>query len=220
MSNIREQAIFEAHVHCINPSLRDIYLHSFYTEVSEGEPGVEYRQSTTFIKNLHLLDQAPYGPILVHMHTIGGSWDDGMAVYNAITFAKSKVTILGYAQASSMSGIMLQSPKLRLLMPDCHFMMHHGWAGSYEEHPFALRNEATRQMKICERMLQVFANRAITGEFFKKKADPQKAAYSFFKKKIEKNVDWILEAEEAVYYGLADGVIGSKKYPDVHGLRK
>ena len=32
--------------------------------------------------------------------------------------------------------------------------------------------------------------------------------------------DWILDAEEAVYYGFADGVLGSKKYPNVDSLKK
>ena len=32
--------------------------------------------------------------------------------------------------------------------------------------------------------------------------------------------DWILDANEAVYYGFADGVLGSKKYPNIEAIKK
>ena len=31
--------------------------------------------------------------------------------------------------------------------------------------------------------------------------------------------DWILDAAEAIYYGFADGVLGSKEYPTVDSLK-
>jgi ATP-dependent protease ClpP protease subunit len=31
--------------------------------------------------------------------------------------------------------------------------------------------------------------------------------------------DWILNADEAVYYGFADGVLGSKKFPNIDYLK-
>jgi len=32
--------------------------------------------------------------------------------------------------------------------------------------------------------------------------------------------DWILTAEEAVSYGFADDILGSKKYPNIDSLKK
>lgn len=221
MTQQKEQVLFDLHAHGINPQTRDIYLHSYYTEDTEGyEPGVEYRQATTFIKNLQFLDQSPNRPILVHLHSGGGCWDNGMAMFNAIQFCQSYVSILAYAQASSMSGILFQSAPLRVMMPDCHFMVHHGTAGGGAVHPFSLKNEADFQIKACKRMLRIFAERAIVGPYFKKKkSSTVQSAYAFFDKKLKDEVDWYFDAEEAVFYGLADHILGIGEYKDVQSLR-
>ena len=31
--------------------------------------------------------------------------------------------------------------------------------------------------------------------------------------------DWILDAEEAVHYGFADGVLGSRKFPNIDSIK-
>lgn len=218
----KQQFIFDLHTHSINSQTRDIYLHSYYTDDAEGsEPGVDYRQAVTFIKNLQFLDQPPHKAILVHLHSQGGSWDDGMAIFNSVQFSKSFVSMLAYAQASSMSGIIFQSAHLRVIMPDCHFLMHHGVSGGSTVHPFGLKNEAEFQMRATKRMLQIFSERAIIGEYFKKKKSTTiDYAYNFFDKKLKSEVDWYLDAEEAVFYGLADCVLGCKDYPDIHSLRE
>jgi ATP-dependent protease ClpP protease subunit len=203
-------------------NLRDIYLHSFYTrdDGDNSEPGVDYRQATTFIKNLHVLDAPPNKPILIHLHSVGGCWNNGMAIFNAVQFATSYVTMLAYAQASSMSGIILQSAELRIMMPDCHFMMHHGWSGGDVNHPFATAAAAEFDLKACKRMLQIFAERAIKGPFFsKKKSTTVQSVYNFFDKKISAKLDVYFDSEEAVWYGLADAVLGSKEYPTIQSLR-
>ena len=99
----KDQVLYDAHNHSINLNLRDIYLHSYYTKDEESEPGVDYRQATTLVKNLCVLDQPVSGgnfkPILIHLHSIGGCWDNGMAIFNAIQFAKSDIRMLSYSQA-------------------------------------------------------------------------------------------------------------------------
>lgn len=218
----KQQTLYDLHTHCINPTTRDIYLHSHYTEDPEGaEPGVEYRQATTFIKNIQFLDQPQYKPILVHVHSQGGSWDDGLAMINAVQFCQSFVTMLAYAQASSMSGVILQAAHLRVMMPDCHFLMHHGVSGGTWAHPFGLKNEAEFQIRATKRMLQIFSERAIIGPFFqKKKSTTVSSVFSFFDKKLKTEVDWYLSAEEAVYYGLADCILGCETYPSIQSLRE
>lgn len=215
----QDQILHDVHNHNINLNLRDIYVHSYYKCETDDEPGVDYRQATTFIKNLHVLDQSPHKPILVHLHSAGGCWDNGMAMFNAVQFATSYVTFLAYSQASSMSGILLQCAPLRVLMPDCHFLMHHGF--SYAEgHPFAVKTAADFSDKMCKRMLGIFAERAIAGKYFKsKKGSTVETAYRFFDRKLKEKVDWFLDAEEAVYYGLADHILGEKPYPDMDSLR-
>lgn len=220
----RDQVLYDIHNHYINLNTREIYLHSYYVKDDETEPGVEYRQATTFIKNLHILDQTPHNHILVHLHSAGGCWDNGMAIFNTVEHCHSEITMLAYSQASSMSGIIFQSADLRIMMPDCHFLMHHGYSGGTEAHPFALKTEADFQEKACKRMLRIFAEKAIsseTAEFFKrKKTATVDTAYKFFDRKLKETVDWYLDADESVFYGLADGILGSGEYPDLDSLRK
>jgi ATP-dependent protease ClpP protease subunit len=216
-----KRKLYEAHTYGCNFQDREIFLHSFYSDDgSDDEPGVDYRQATTFIKNLLVLDHPPYDPILVHLHSMGGCWQNGMAMFNVIETARSPITMLAYAQAMSMSGILFQSAPVRVIAPDAYFMMHHGWSGGSVHHPFAIKEEADYQIKACRRMLEIFAKRAVVGEFFRKKKNCSvKTAYRFFDKKIKDKVDWYITADEAVFYGLADGMLGTPQFPDIHALR-
>ena len=220
----KDQVLYDIHNHAINLNLRDIYLHSYYVKDDDDEPGVEYRQATTFIKNLHVLDQgAEPKPVLVHLHSAGGCWYNGMAIFNSVQFARSYITMLAYSQASSMSGIILQSAPLRIMMPDCHFMMHHGTSdvGGLFSHPFAVKTAAEFEIKACKRMLTIFAERGIKGPYFaKRKSTTVESVYRFFDKKLKDKIDWYLDAEETVFYGLADAVLGSKDYTTVQSLRE
>ena len=202
-----QQLIGDVHNHHLNYCTREIYLHGHYCD--EGEPGVEYRMATTFIKNLHILDAEGKKNILVHLHSIGGEWGDGMAMYNAICQSPSPVTLLGYAQASSMSGILLQAGDKRILMPDCDFMVHYG---SITASGNALEAKSAIEWndRVCKRMLQIFAERAILGKFFQDKEYSLSKVKSYLDRKLKDKSDWYLSAEAAVYYGFADGIIGDK----------
>lgn len=216
----KDQVLYDLHNHGVNLNLRDIYLHSYYSKEDDGEPGVDYRQATTFIKNLQLLDQPPNKPILVHMHSVGGCWDNGMAMFNAIQFSESVVTILAYAQASSMSGIILQSAyPYRIMMPDCHFMIHHG-SIALHDNSMAVKSAVDQNEKSMQRMLELFAANCQHGEFFKaRKTTSIKSVMAFLDKKIRHKSDWYMNAEEAVYYGFADHVLGCEEYPTIKSLR-
>lgn len=100
------QLVGEVHDYQLNVFSREIYLH---TNIDLDEDlGVEYSMAIKFVKNLHLLDSQNSNNILIHMHTNGGVWADGMAIFNSIRFSKSPITILAYAQASSMGGVLFQ----------------------------------------------------------------------------------------------------------------
>ena len=66
---------------------REIYLHGYITNTEE-DPGVEYRMATNFYKNIRMLDAISNNPILVHMHSVGGNWHDGMVIYDAIRLCR------------------------------------------------------------------------------------------------------------------------------------
>jgi len=119
----------DLHDYGANIASREIFLHNhFHTEDNEN-PGVEYRMSNTFIKNLRVLDFKSDLPIIIHMQSIGGNWDDGMAIFDAITMCRSYVTIVAYGQASSMSSIIFQAADWRLMTPNTNFLSHYGSTG-------------------------------------------------------------------------------------------
>ena len=204
-----EQLISEIHNHHINHLTREIYLHG-YVDADE-EPGVDYRMATSFIKNLHILGLQNSQNVLVHMHTIGGNWSDGMAIFNSIRLSSAPITIVGYAQASSMSGIVFQAADKRVLMPDCEIMIHHG-SLALDDSTMAVKSAVDQNEKCCRRMLQIFAERAVAGAYFKERK------YTV-RKAMKQNSDWYLMPEEAVYYGFADGILGEKGFETVSKAR-
>lgn len=211
-----EQLISEIHNHHINHLNREIYLHGYID--ADEEPGVDYRMATSFIKNLHILSLQNNQNILIHMHTIGGNWSDGMAIYNAIQFCKSFVTIVGYAQASSMSGIVFQAADRRVLMPDCDIMIHHG-SIALDDNTMAVKSAVDQNERFCKRMLEIFAQKAIKGRYFKDRKYSLKRTMTFIDQKIKQAGDWYLSPEEAVYYGFADGILGEKGFETIEKVR-
>jgi ATP-dependent Clp protease protease subunit len=216
MDKSNEQIISEIHDYQINPASREIYLHSHLD--AEDDPGVEYKMAVTFVKNLHMLDFRGSSNILVHMHTDGGVWSDGMAIFDAIRFARSPVTILAYAQASSMGGVVLQAADKRILMPDCELMVHHG-SIAVDDNTMAAKSHIDQNERFCKRMLQVFAERAVHGQYFKERKYSLRRTMNFIDSKIRQVSDWFLTAEEAVYYGFADGIMGSKGFENIRKIR-
>lgn len=216
----RDQLINDIHNHNINYVTREVYVHGHYESNSDldDEPGVEYRMATTFVKNLHILEQDNSQNILVHMHTIGGGWADGMGMFNAIRLIKSPVTVLAYAQASSMSGVLLQAADKRVLMPDCEMMIHHG-SIFLDDNSLAARSAVDANNRACKRMLQVFGQRAMHGKFFSEREFNLSKVMGYIDRKIRTNSDWYLTPEEAIYYGFADGIFGEKGFENLEKIR-
>jgi len=209
------QLVNDIHCYNINYQTRELYLHGRY---ADEEPGVDYRMATTFVKNIHVLEDDSQSNILVHMHSVGGEWSDGMAVFGTMRHIKSPVTIITYAQASSMSGVILQGADKRVLMPDCEFMIHHG-SLIVDDNSMAVKSAVDQNERFCKRMLQIFAERAIMGRYFREREYSLKQVKAYIDRKIKSRSDWYLSAEEAVDYGFADGVLGEKGFETIGKCR-
>lgn len=212
------ELINQVHNYDLNYLNREIYLHSHYSS-SEEESGIEYRMATQFVKNLHILDQFQKENILIHLQSPGGDWVHGMAMYDAIQVAKSCVNIIAYGEVSSMSSILLQSANKRVLMPSCEFMIHRGFL-SLEGVATTVQSNAAWNKKTDIMMLKIYAQKAVGGKFFKQKNMQEVDVMKYIDKKIKKLGDWNLNAEEAVFYGLADGVFGDKGFENLDKIRK
>ena len=195
----------EIHNYGVDIKDREIYLHSV-KDGGEDDPGVDYRMAINFVKNVRYLDSLNNNEIRINMQSIGGSWQAGMTIYDAISACKSYITIVAYGQAESMSGVILQAADKRLMSPSTHFMAHFGSTDCSGEY-LSSQNWAELDKSNLELMLDIFAAKCFkAGKFFKERKYNISKTKSYIKRKM-KNGDWYLSSSEAVYYGFTDGIV-------------
>jgi DNA polymerase III alpha subunit len=83
----------------------------------------------------------------------------------------------------------------------------------------AAKSAIDQNEKNCQRMLEIFAERAISGKYFKERKYSIRRTMTFIDQKIRQSGDWYLSAEEAVYYGFADGILGQKGFESISKIR-
>ena len=210
MNNNDKDLLYDLHNYGANVDIREIFLHNYYTSGDDENPGVEYKMSNTFLKNIRALELKSDEPIIIHMQSVGGEWSDGMAIYDAISMSKCHITIIAYGQAESMSSIIFQAGDRRLITPNTYFMSHYGstQAGG---HYLNVQNWVKYEKHICDVMIDIYSQNCVSGKYFKEKygnkPDIDKIK-TYLHRKL-KSGDWYLNAEDAVYYGFADEIINS-----------
>lgn len=203
MVHSNNDMLHDLHNYCCYTRTREIFLHNHHA--FDENPGIEYKMSNIFIKNLRALDAENHDEITVHMQSIGGEWADGMAMFDAIKMTHSKVSIISYGQTESMSSIILQAADRRLLTPNSYFMVHYGASaisGQYQN----VHNWLGYEKRVCEHMMNIYTDKCVKGKFFKQKEYDSAKVKRYLHKKF-KDGDWYMDANEAVYYGLADRVV-------------
>jgi ATP-dependent protease ClpP protease subunit len=198
------------HDYGIDPEKREIYLFGrdeFVTgQGTEGyneEPGVEYSMANQFIKNIRVLQGLGDKPILIHMKTCGGDWMEGMGIYQSILACPNHVTILNYTHARSMSSIVLQAADHRVMMPYSEFMMHKGTqtiSGTITQ----VETEYAQLQSDNDTMMEIYADKLMSSEHFKKKSFKQCAAWIDAKMKQKEEV--YFTAQETVNLNFADTI--------------
>jgi ATP-dependent protease ClpP protease subunit len=153
------------------------------------------------------------------MHLPGGDWQDCLGIYDTIRFSKAKIIILAYAKVESSSSVILQAAPLRILMPNTNVMIHYGSFSMDAEHSKAAAAGIQWNEKECEKMIDIFTDRCMESEMAKQKNWKKMMARKHIISQLANKCDWILTANEAVDYGFADGVLGSKKYPTMELLK-
>lgn len=196
---------------------REIFLHSHLNDAEEG--GVDYRSAVVFEKNLRYLDNLSHEPILVNMHLPGGDWQDCLGIYDSIKNTKSKVIIVAFAKVESSSTVLLQAADLRILTPNTNFLVHYGSISVDNEHKAALSMIQWSE-KESEKMIDMFTDKCINSRIAKDKNWKRMIIRKHLVTQLATKRDWILTADEAVYYGFADGVLGTKKFPNIEYLKR
>jgi ATP-dependent protease ClpP protease subunit len=204
------------HNYNIDIKNRELYLHSHFAD--SEEVGVDYRSAITFEKNLRYLNLISLEPIVVHMHLPGGDWQDCLGIYDTIKASKSKVAIIAYAKVESSSSVLLQAADLRILTPNTNFLIHYGSLSIDNEHKAALSMVQWSE-KESEKMIEIFTEKCISSRIAKEKNWKRMIVRKHIVTQLATKRDWILTAEEAVHYGFADGILGSKRYPNIDYLK-
>jgi len=209
----KSELIYDIHEFCINADTRELFLHSYIDDSEES--GVDYRMASRFEKNLRILTALNDNPILIHMHTIGGNWYDGMAIYDTIKGNPLHITILAYANARSMSSIILQAADYRIMMPHTCFMIHEGSDG-YDGTHRGFITHAEEAKLAAETMLNIYTEKCSNGEKLKGKTN--RAIKTFLQSKMDKQQEWYLTARDSVKYGFADAVLGDEGCENIKKL--
>lgn len=205
------------HDYCIDIKNREIYLHSSFS--SEEEAGVEFRSAITLQKNIRYFNLISNEPILIHMHLPGGIWEDCMAMYDTISASKSKIIILAYGKVESASSVLFQAATRRVLMPNTHVLIHYGSLSIDNEHKAAMAGVAWSE-KESLKMIDIFTDKCMHSPIAKEKNWKKFIIKKHIISQLANRSDWILNSDEAIHYGFADGVLGSKRFPNIDSLKK
>lgn len=205
-------AVEQMHEYGINLKDFSIYLEGIPVEYAGDEteflePGVEYQMASRFIKNLHILSgKNPKRPILIHMKTCGGIWEEGMAIYDAIRACPNPVTILSYTHARSMSSIILQAADKRVLMPNSHFLFHEGTLDLTGNSKGVMSGAEWIKKVINPAMLNIYTNSLKRKGKFSRYS--RKWIQKMLQGQMDRKEDVYLTPQEAVEWGFADEVFG------------
>ena len=201
---------------CIR-STREMFLLPLDSEDSE----IGTKVAANFLKNLRELEATSKSPIVLHSFSVGGSWYDGMVIYDAIKYSPCPFVSISYGIAASMASLIPQAvfPKgKRITMPNCDWMIHEGYTateGTYRQ----VLSGAQWDTILRSRTYQMYTEPCmVTGEFFKGKKQSQ--VKSYIKRKLESKEDWWMSSEDSIKYGFCDHVVGEKALETVDKIVK
>ncbi len=163
-----------------------------------GQP-VDDTVSNIIIAQLLFLEaENPEKDISVYINSPGGSITAGLAIYDTMQYVKPDIQTICIGQAASMAAVLLAAGKKgkRYVLPNSRVLIHqplmHGLGGQASE----IDIHAKDIMRMKSRMNQILANH--TGQPVEK---------------VDRDTDrdYILQAAEAVEYGLVDQVIAKRE---------
>ncbi len=214
--NQQSNTLYDIHNYNIDTQNREVYLHSHFD--SPDEAGVDYRSAIIFEKNIRYLNLMSLDPIIVHMHMPGGDWQDCLGIYDTIKNSKSKIAIVAFAKVESSSSVLLQAADLRILSTNTNFLVHYGSLSVDNEHKAALSMVQWSE-KESEKMIDIFTERCMNSRICKEKNWKRMMVRKHIVTQLATKRDWILTSNEAVDYGFADGILGSKKFPNIEYIK-
>jgi len=169
---------------------RIIYLG---TEIDDGVANVVIAQL------LHLESESPDSPINLYLNSPGGSVTAMLAIYDAMQFIRPEVGTACVGQAASSAAVLLAAgaPGRRTVLPHARVVLHQPSGGGQGTLP-DLALQAKEIARIRAEMEQILSQH--TGRTVEQVREDTER-------------DLVLSADEAVSYGIVDGVLDSRKSP-------
>jgi ATP-dependent protease ClpP protease subunit len=198
-------------------------IHDYNISVETREifliPNDEIDQSVAanFLKNLRILEQKK-SPIIIHLNSVGGDRVAGMSIYDFIKNSSCPIIIICSGICASAASIILQAatPGYRVITPNCEMGIHEG-SVTLESNPKSAISQIEANNRIVNNMYDIYANACKAGEYFKDDKPPK--IKSYLKRKLSIKEDWFLDAKESVYYGFADGILGTSEYETIDKIK-
>ena len=216
-SDYKYNLVDTVHAHNIIFDTREVFLHG--EDVNGEDGGMDFRVAAKFLKNLRILENYNKDPIIVHQHNIGGFTESGMVVYDSILHSPCHITIIMHGSACSMGSIIPQASDLRLIMPNCRFLVHGGnidISGTYKQ----IQSMSEIEQSLFDTIINIYSNVAVNGIFFTEQNASIQTVKRYILNKIDKKEDWWLLSHDVVSFGFADAIFGSKSYENLDVIRK
>lgn len=157
---------------------------------------VDVATSTELIKRLMVLEKLdPEGEITFYINSPGGEVVSGLAVYDYIQIMKAPVRTVCIGEAASMGAILFLAGKKREMLPHTRLMIHdpaYGGGNMAGKKPHELQqyvDKLRQTQEITARLIAEKTGRTIEEIYEKTRED-----------------SWF-NAEEAIEYGLATGIV-------------
>jgi ATP-dependent Clp protease, protease subunit len=161
------------------------------TEIDDGVANVVIAQL------LHLESESPEAPIDLYLNSPGGSVTSMLAIYDAVQFIRSEVGTTCVGQAASSAAVLLAAgaPGRRMVLPHARVVLHQPSGGGQGTLPdLAVQAKEIARVRVeMERILSLHTGRTVE------------------QVRDDTDRDLVLAAEEAVAYGIVDGILGSRK---------
>jgi ATP-dependent Clp protease protease subunit len=161
------------------------------TEIDDGVANVVIAQL------LHLESENPEAPINLYLNSPGGSVTASLAIYDTMQFIAADVATTCVGQVASSAALLLAGGAggRRMVLPHARVVLHQPSTGGQGALP-DLALQAKEIVRLRAEMEQILARH--TGQGVERLRE-------------DTGRDLVLVADEAVAYGVVDGVLGSRK---------
>ncbi len=146
---------------------------------------------------LFLEAENPEKDISIYINSPGGSITAGLAIYDTMQYVKPDIATICIGQAASMAAVLLAAGKKgkRYALPNSRVLIHQPWMQGLGGQATDIDIHAKDIIRQRQRLNEILANHA--GQSIEKIAR-------------DTDRDYILQAQDAVEYGLVDQVIAKR----------